>query len=809
LVEVDTSMNVGLIIVEKKRLKRALLCLLLCSLFAPCRTSFGQWTRIPHNRRTPRIFTSQNGALAHKDGVVWAGDSILSVSYDFGQSWRATAYPSLYSPNYAPPIQQIAFFDAFNGVVLTQGGTLIYKTNDGGLTWHVIFDETSSSFYPLSICYPAPNTIIMNEWGGAGLITRDDGLSWTNLSLNYPATLSGKPGLIASLSWVVPSSSKLLLLCSSTDIGNSWQSYPCPINADTWSLALDSCNSDRIVLANENRVKVEGVDHSFVIMTEDRGKSWDTIFVGDHAAYVSGSIERGRRGIYFGTTRDGVMRSLDYGATWKSIGGPNGYTDQFNLCVINDNLILAIDTEGDIWRTTNSGGSWVTASEVPTAYAFEPARLFDSDSVLVCDSATSRAAYFTTAACDNLTMLAQTISGADKNYFSIVSPLPSRATGLDSVVVAFHPDAARDYSAVYSATIGGRIVSLPLSGHCVKGKFLSKSDSVVQFDTMSTCGTAQSAVAKLVTSTCGPWSIKSLHIAGIDSAQFLIDGVPPASLSGLDSLHLMFFGDSNRAYHAKLVIELDGGLARTIDLGGYATGTSLPIVTLGAELGPIVNVTAGGVTQVPINLTGNLSQSTSDILGLRSISISMQWNTDLLSPTGVTLLVPGAQLKTFTPTKGKIFAEISLPSGFTFNGPTLIGYVNCYAFVSDTTRTSASIESLGLQSDRPCIATAAVVGWVDFKLIPACGNPTLTSYLSHGIPFTINSIIPNPSKGEFHVSVTGHLPLRFEVFDLLGTNLKSGEFTSGDINLHSLAQGTYYLRLSAEGYTITRRLVKQ
>ena len=120
----------------KKRSQRALLLAealvvltILLALACPERVS-AQWAKIACVHRTPGIFPI--GAITYCDGLVWVGDSIVSVSRDSGLSWTTTAFPAVRS-NYADMISCISFFDRLNGVVVTFGNSSsagVFRTKD-------------------------------------------------------------------------------------------------------------------------------------------------------------------------------------------------------------------------------------------------------------------------------------------------------------------------------------------------------------------------------------------------------------------------------------------------------------------------------------------------------------------------------------------------------------------------------------------------------------------------------------------------------------------------------------------------------
>ncbi|MEP7233898.1 MAG: T9SS type A sorting domain-containing protein, partial [Ignavibacteriota bacterium] len=73
--------------------------------------------------------------------------------------------------------------------------------------------------------------------------------------------------------------------------------------------------------------------------------------------YLSGTLATTRNVIYTGRVNGyGILRSTDKGRTWNDIGGPSVAGDSHSIAVADDYTVFALDEEGSVWRTTNSGG---------------------------------------------------------------------------------------------------------------------------------------------------------------------------------------------------------------------------------------------------------------------------------------------------------------------------------------------------------------------------------------------------------------------------------------------------------------------
>ncbi|HWF43399.1 MAG TPA: T9SS type A sorting domain-containing protein, partial [Candidatus Kapabacteria bacterium] len=101
---------------------------------------------------------------------------------------------------------------------------------------------------------------------------------------------------------------------------------------------------------------------------------------------------------------------------------------------------------------------------------------------------------------------------------------------------------------------------------------------------------------------------------------------------------------------------------------------------------------------------------------------------------------------------------------------------------------------------------------VDFT---GCGDSTLLHFMQTGSPFTIESIVPNPAQTEITVQLGGAAvgthhagsAITYTLSDALGRGALSGEDIPTSLNVSGLPSGVYYLRLSQNGFTETRRVV--
>jgi photosystem II stability/assembly factor-like uncharacterized protein len=310
-------------------------------------TAFAQW-----QIAAPGIFpglTSQNymqGAITFKDGLTWAAFEKIWVSPDSGQTWHETNFPRqqfIY-------IVALQFFDRFNGIALQNND--LWATHDGGQTWQNILSR-KSTFINVGFG-TTPNEIIVSS-SGSMYATQDGGLTWTRtVAGQWPVALlaNASSGGTSALT-ISDLKTNYVTLSESTDKGNTWQALAGSYQWDSFSLGIDSCDRNTIYSINEDIIGHTDIQAQ-VYVSHDRGKNFQVASTFP-VPFFTGDLAISPNAIFASTESSGIYRSIDQGVNWSAIGGPSGLLDSRFLAVINDNILIAIDGAGNIWRTTTSG----------------------------------------------------------------------------------------------------------------------------------------------------------------------------------------------------------------------------------------------------------------------------------------------------------------------------------------------------------------------------------------------------------------------------------------------------------------------
>ena len=337
--------------------KRLWLALLLLSVAVG--GTHAQWKIVaPHAVKVKR----DQGVMTFNRGVVWiADDSDLFMSTDSGTSWSDRG-PLPSGNNYDPKNPfDIAFMSPAVGVLATFEGEWI--THDAGTSWQPL---TTSPRDIISTCFlNNVNSIALareyefdHSGKASGSVTIDGGTTWREMpGQNCGFCVRYKNGIIYEFG----GDSTGAHIISSSDFGLTWQQSKAGIDWDSFSFAIDSCDPNRIYLSHEDVVAPTD-QFSKIFLTTNRGDTWQTI-VSHPLPFFSGSIAEGNSAVYCQTTASGVFRSVDKGMTWTSIGGPSMLWDTRLIAAINDNILIGVDSGGNVWRTYNSGGDSIASSQ--------------------------------------------------------------------------------------------------------------------------------------------------------------------------------------------------------------------------------------------------------------------------------------------------------------------------------------------------------------------------------------------------------------------------------------------------------------
>ncbi|HEY3876513.1 MAG TPA: YCF48-related protein [Candidatus Kapabacteria bacterium] len=323
---------------------------LLC--FAAASAS-AQWRNIAPNALAPKDARNRaGGAIEYRDGMLWAGYTMLSKSSDSGKTWVTVQRPV------NSEILDIQFFNRDTGLV-ADSNSLIQTTN-GGQTWDVLTTGTLR----WKVAYNRSSSVIhLVDFENSKILSSTNaGTTWRSVKVDSGFAFSlivAKDGAVFALVSHTFDTG-IDIVYRSTDSGMTWVPNG-TVGNDSYSIDIDSCDDARLYVANEDYY-FKAYQYSRIFTSADRGATWPGAYQVPFPNFLAGSLASSVHAVYAPTTNMGILRSTDQGMNWKLIGGPNAPPDSRSICALNDNVLFVLDSFGSIWSTTNSGGDSIQAT---------------------------------------------------------------------------------------------------------------------------------------------------------------------------------------------------------------------------------------------------------------------------------------------------------------------------------------------------------------------------------------------------------------------------------------------------------------
>ena len=239
--------------------------------------------------------------------VFSATDTGVYRSLDSGHSWTAIstdirrAHKIVLSPRY--PADRTLFV---LGPSSAQPWDALFLTNDGGITWHVVWHGGEAVDLALSPGFATDGTafLAVSTYPGQVLRSTNHGVTWQPL----PDPVDLQPVLRLAVSPDFPADHTLFAagfgpLNRSTDGGASWHTMPAP--GPNYGIALSpDFAADHTLWVSYREIEASGVEpESGVARSADDGNTWDVTGAGLPGYYATSYHE-------LGATADGEAQIL-------------------------------------------------------------------------------------------------------------------------------------------------------------------------------------------------------------------------------------------------------------------------------------------------------------------------------------------------------------------------------------------------------------------------------------------------------------------------------------------------------------------
>lgn len=328
-----------------------------------CLSAFASPTQAQWTAQRSGTAAEFRGLHAVNDRVLWAAGrgGVVARSTDGGATWSADSIPGA-SNLFLIAIRAVdhrrawALGTAFSG----PSAARIYRTDDGGRTWRLQYENTTTGiFFDGMTFWDANNGIAFSDpIDGRFVIitTRDGGAHWSRIAPErIPPALPGEAAFAASGTaitvrgknevWIGTGGGSRARVFHSTDRGESWQVSQTPASGGPAKGIFGVAFRDGrhgVAVGGDYQQREASLEN--LLRSDDGGRNWR---IGSSAALAGvqyGIAWAGTR-TFVATGPIGSAVSTDGGLTWRRLEGPG-----FNTMSCAGGTCWAAGVEGRISR---------------------------------------------------------------------------------------------------------------------------------------------------------------------------------------------------------------------------------------------------------------------------------------------------------------------------------------------------------------------------------------------------------------------------------------------------------------------------
>lgn len=389
----------------------------------------------------------------------------------------------------------------------------------------------------------------------------------------------------------------------------------------------------------------------------------------------------------------------------------------------------------------------------------------------------------------------------------------------DTIWIRFKPEDEKEYRArLRIRTNGGdRLIDLIAYGKNDDGSltFAITADAVADL-----CDD-DDLLIQLANTTCDDVVIDSIRVGGQDAQDFAFASTDRTPLVVGANLNVPGIFTPSEAGPRRAIVTIyitgpDGQTTRQFDLTGL--GNNIPPMTMSIPIDTTMEGMLLEEVYMPI-YTGLASQAP-----IRAIEFALSLNTDLLTP--VELILAGTEMEGGTVADFSVskFDSMRVRVEFTparMLKPGILAKLRFQSFVADTLFTYITPIRFSVEAENnKCISSTILSAERrgSFRLIPECGDQTLSEHLRGTIPgMKIEMIRPNPTRGNVKIGLEAPADLQqtdVEVFDMTAKLVARYTLpvtrTKGKASISLVmpaSSGVYYVRVRSLYAASTRRVV--
>lgn len=289
--------------------------------------------------------------------VVWASGrgGTFAVTVDGGQTWRAGVVPGAEQLQFRD-VQGVSDSVAYLLSIGPGTDSRIYKTEDGGATWTMQFqNQNPDAFYDCFAFWTPKRGIAQSDSvsGRFPVIRTTDGTTWQDIGDNLPAAIPGESSFASSgtcvatqgkkNAWIVTGGVSPSRVLATQDGGDTWAAYDSPLrgspSAGIFTVAFRDAYHGII---GGGDLDPSAPPFAQTAISNDGGQTWTITSQQPNIGTVFGLSYAGELGNgvgHPGSDRDqsdanqtvvvtgpgGTAWTPDEGNTWFTLSGVNGY----------------------------------------------------------------------------------------------------------------------------------------------------------------------------------------------------------------------------------------------------------------------------------------------------------------------------------------------------------------------------------------------------------------------------------------------------------------------------------------------------
>jgi photosystem II stability/assembly factor-like uncharacterized protein len=331
-----------------------------------------------------------NGLWFVSDQVGYAVGAapVVLKTVNGGASWFETALP-----DGTPPLKTIRCSGADICLATTVAGDRLLQTTDGGGTWTRV-NPSTERLRAVDLASAARAVAVGDA--GTTVLSNDAGKTFTSLGGALPGAFTGVKAATAKVAYAYGEGGALARTING---GQSWSEIDAATSDDLQDVsyvslkigfALDAVGQlmrtdnagDSWQILNTGSARaadaVVALDSKHVLLVGplgarrsfDGGQSFRTVTDSDARRVPLGAVDHvGSNVIAYGSTR--IVLSRDGGKTWRKVARPSKRLRIQDIDLVTQSTAFLLDQDGRLWRTQDSGKSWVERPATGTEVGYD------------------------------------------------------------------------------------------------------------------------------------------------------------------------------------------------------------------------------------------------------------------------------------------------------------------------------------------------------------------------------------------------------------------------------------------------------